>query len=109
MDNHPKMTHAEAGRLGGQQTLKRYGPNWLRERGKLGGRPRAQTYDEIRQQQRHERNNNHKEAMGTPSGNLRMLRARFRLRQRSTDGKTVQAGTAQKTPTEQVPAGKEAR
>lgn len=40
----------EAGRLGGQATFSRYGPEGMRERAKLGGRPRLPTTGEIRQQ-----------------------------------------------------------
>jgi len=100
----------EAGRKGGQTTLARYGSDQLADWGKLGGRPRTLTYDEIRQQRRRERNDNHKEGMGPPSKNLRTLNARYKLRRRSTGiDETPQAGTAQETPREQVPAGKEAR
>lgn len=101
-------TRRDSGRKGGLVTLERYGRDQLRDWGKLGGRPRAQTYDEIRQQQRLEQNkNNHKEGMGPPGKNLRTLNARYKLRQQSTGiDETPQAGTAQETPREQVPAGK---
>ena len=99
-------TKADSGRKGGCVTLKRYGRDQLTTWGKRGDRPRAQTYDEIRQQQRLEQNNN-KEATGTSGKNLRTLKAHLKLSQRSTDGETVQAGIAQETPHGQVPAGKD--
>ena len=148
----------EDGRKCGLRTREKYGVEWLREKGKLGGRPRARSYIEItegntcrfcgqpltrsgfnrryyvyvcsnsrchlfrqpqrnetyaesRQQQRLEQNNNnHKEVMGPPGKNLRTLNAHYKLRRRSTGiDETPQAGTAQETPREQVPAGKEAR
>ena len=102
-----KMARGEAGRLGGLVTLQRYGRDQLAAWGKRGGRPRAQSYDEIRQQQRLERNNNnHKEVMGPPGANLRMLKARLKLSQRSTDGEIVQAGISLETPRgESLPKG----
>jgi len=96
-----------AGRKGGVTTLQRYGRDQLAAWGKRGGRPRALTYDEIRQQQRLEQNNNHKEGKG-PSGNLTDLKTLYKLRHRSSGIPEIpQAGTAQETPREQVPAGKE--
>ena len=102
------MTRADAGRLGGTVTLQRYGKDQLATWGRLGGRPRALTYDEIRQQQRLERNNNNKEVTGPPGKNLRTLNAHYKLRRRSSGiDEMPQAGIAQETPREQVPAGKE--
>jgi len=103
-----KRTRADAGRLGGTVTLQRYGKEQLATWGKLGGRPRALTYDEIRQRQRLERNNI-KEVQGPPgSHDLRRLRKRLNLPRRSSGIDEIpQAGTAQETPREQVPAGKE--
>lgn len=40
----------EAGRLGGIMTFSRYGPEGMKERAKLGGRPKLPTTGEIRQQ-----------------------------------------------------------
>lgn len=99
------MTHAEAGRRGGLQTLKRKGRAWLQEQGKRGGRPRSLTYDEIRYQQRLERNNN-KGGNGSPGNNLKELKALLKQRQRPTGDEIEQAGTTPETPREQVPAGR---
>ena len=109
------MTRRDSGKKGGLVTLQRYGRDQLAYWGKYGkpggnkpGRPKNPTYDEIRQQQRLERNNNHKEVKGPPGKNLRTLNMRYKLRQRSTGiDEMSQAGTAQETPREQVPAGKE--
>lgn len=103
------LTRAEAGRIGGLVTLERYGRDHLAEWGRLGGRPRSQTYDDItRQRQRLEQNNNNKEVIQGPPGNLRQLKTLYKLR-RGSNGilETAQAGTARETPREQVPAGKE--
>ena len=109
-DEFKNPLKVDSGRKGGLATLQRYGRDQLADWGKLGGRPRALTYDEIQQQRRLERNNNHKEGMGPPGKNLRTLKARHKLRRRSTGIDEIpQAGTAQETPREQVPAGKEAR
>jgi hypothetical protein len=91
-------TKRDSGRKGGLVTLERYGHVQLAEWGRLGGRPRDKSYNEIRQQQRLERNNNYKEGMGPPGGNLRTLKTCYKLRQRSTDGETEQAGLADETP-----------
>ena len=102
------MTRADAGRLGGTVTLQRYGKEQLTTWGKLGGRPRALTYhDIIRQRQRLELNNK-KEVQGPPgSHDLRKLRKRLNLRHGSNGVNEIpEAGTAQETPREQVPAGK---
>ena len=102
-------TRRDSGRKGGTTTLKRYGRDQLREWGKRGGRPRNPTYDDIRQQQLLERNNNnHKEVKGPPGNNVRTLKMLHKLRRRSSGiDEMPQAGTAQETPREQVPAGKE--
>jgi hypothetical protein len=42
------MTRRDSGRIGGLVTLERYGKDQLRTWGKLGGRPRSPTYDDIR-------------------------------------------------------------
>lgn len=113
-------TKRDSGRKGGQVTLERYGKDQLaywgkygKEGGKPGGRPRAQTYDDIRQQQRREQNNN-KGGNGSPGNNLRQLRTQLKLQRQGSNGadyerKTQEAGIAQVTPRGQVPAGKEAR
>ncbi len=100
-------TRRDSGRKGGTVTLERYGRDQLAEWGKRGGRPRSRTYDDIRQRRRLERNNNHKEGMGSPGkANLRTLKTLYRLSPRSTDGENEQAGLADETPQEQVPAGR---
>jgi hypothetical protein len=104
------MTKADAGRLGGTVTLQKYGREWLRQQGVKGGRPRSRAYDDIRQRQLLEQNNK-KEVMGFP-GTLREQKRLFAARQRSNGVMVTsieEAGIAQETPHEQVPAGKEAR
>ena len=93
------MTRKDSGRIGGLATLKRYGKDQLRDWGKLGGRPRSLTYDEIRQQQRLEQNNN-KGGDGSPGNNLSQLKALLKQRQRSNgaDYETGEAGIGQETP-----------
>ena len=99
------MTKREAGRRGGQATLERYGIDQLREWGRLGGRPRLLTYDDIMQLQRLENNRNG--GNGLP-GTLQQLKALYKLRQRSTGGtpQNTEAGVAQ-NPTRATPARKE--
>lgn len=100
-------TRVDSGRKGGTVTLQRYGRDQLAEWGKLGGRPRNLTYDDIRQQQLLEQNNNHKEVKGPP-GDISHLRKLYKLRHGSSAiPEIVQVGTAQVTPREQVPTGKE--
>jgi len=123
-----KLTAQESGRLGGLSTVRKYGrqfyvdigrlghqvmctqhPDMALEWGKLGGRPRSITYDDIRQRQLLEQNNK-KEVMGS-LGTLREQKRLFAARQRSNGvlvTSTEAAGIAQETPHEQVPAGKEA-
>lgn len=96
-----------AGRKGGLATLQRYGRDQLAAWGQQGGRPRAMTYEEIRQQQRLEQRNNGKGGIGS-SRSLTDLKTRYKLRRRSSGiPETPEAGTTQETPREQVPAGKE--
>ena len=98
-----------AGRKGGLANLQRHGRDQLIAWGKRGGKPPAKNHDEMLQQQRLERNkNNHKEVMGPSGKNLRTLNTRYKLHRRSSGIDEIpQAGTAQETPREQVPAGKE--
>jgi hypothetical protein len=95
------MTRKDSGRIGGLATLKRYGKDQLRDWGKLGGRPRSLTYDEIRQQQRLEQNNN-KGGDGPPGNNLNQLKALLKQRQSRSSGVLVtsieEAGIGQETP-----------
>lgn len=104
------MSKDVAGRKGGLATLKRYGRDQLTEWGKRGGRPRSPNYDEIRQRQLLEQNNNHKEVITGPPGNLRQLRRSYKLRRRSSDINQIpEAGIAQVNPKQAIPAGEEAR
>ena len=98
-------TRRDSGRKGGLVTLERYGPDQLREWGKRGGRPRSRTYDQIRQRQRLERNNS-KGGNGSPGSNLRELKALLKQRQKSNGEEIREAGLADETPREQVPAGR---
>jgi len=99
------MTRRDAGRKGGLITLQRYGIDQLREWGKLGGRPRLLTYDDImRQRECLGQNNNG--GNGLPGTSLSQLKALYRLRQRSTgEPQNIEAGAAH-NPTA-APAGKE--
>jgi len=102
-----KKTRAEAGRAGGMATLARYGREQLREWGKRGGRPRALTYDEIRQRQRLEqKNNGNKEVIKGSPGSLAKLKMLYKLRRRSSGFEINQAGIVEENPTEAIPAGK---
>lgn len=95
------MNKSDAGRLGGTVTLERYGRDQLAEWGKLGGRPRSMTYDDITRRRRLEQNNNHEEVKGLP-GSLTNLKKLYDARCRSSGGNgTTQAGIAQNTPTGQ--------
>lgn len=96
-----------AGRKGGLTTLQRYGRDQLAAWGQQGGRPRAMTYEEIRQRKRLELRYLGKEVKGPP-GSLTELKRLHKLRRRSSGiPETPEAGTTQETPREQVPAGKE--
>lgn len=44
------MTKREAGRIGGRTTFARYGSAGMAARGRLGGRPKLATFDDIRRQ-----------------------------------------------------------
>ncbi|MBV6343204.1 hypothetical protein [Candidatus Magnetobacterium casense] len=106
MANKRVTPYDEAGRLGGLATLRRYGRDQLATWGKLGGRPRSATYDDIRQRQLLEQNKN-KEVM-VPPGTLREQKRLFAARQRSNGVMVTsieEAWIAQGTPREQVPAG----
>ena len=102
-----RKTKADAGKAGGMATLKRYGPEQLKEWGKRGGRPRALTYYEIRQRQRLEQNNNMNKEVKGPPGSMAGLKKLYKLRHRSNGLGMHQAGIANENPTEAVPAGKE--
>ena len=93
-------TRADSGRKGGTVTLERYGKDQLAAWGKLGGRPRSRTYDDIRQRQLLEERNNNKEAKGLP-GNVSALKRLYKLRGRSSPGaESEPAGLAPETPQE---------
>lgn len=78
------MNKSDAGRMGGTMTLERYGRDQLTEWGKRGGRPRSQTYNDIRQRELRERNNN-KEGKGFPgTSNLNTLKELYKARDRSS-------------------------
>jgi hypothetical protein len=97
----------EAGRKGGNVTLQKHGREQLRDWGKLGGRPRNPTYDDIRQRQLLEQNKNNNKEVTDPPGDLSHLRKLYKLRRGSSAiPEIVQAGTANETPRERVPAGK---
>jgi len=108
MSTETKLTRSGSGRKGGLVTLQRYGRGQLAEWGKLGGRPKNPTYDDIRQRQLLEqKKNNNKEVQGPP-GDLSHAKKLYKLRRRSNGiPETVQAGTTQETPREPVPARKE--
>ena len=95
-------TRRDSGRKGGMVTLRRYGRAQLAEWGRLGGRPRARTYDDIRQQRLRGRQNNNEEVQGSPGGdNLALLTksVKYRLRRRSSgDAQIDEAGTVPETP-----------
>jgi hypothetical protein len=95
-------TKADAGRKGGLTTLQRYGRDQLREWGKLGGRPRLPTYDDIFRQRERLDQNNKKGGDGFPGHNLAQLKTLYGLRQRSTGIDEIwKAGAVRKTPIEQ--------
>jgi hypothetical protein len=99
MKEQIKRARREVGRLGGLVTLERYGRDQLRTWGKLGGRPRSLTYDEImRQHQLVGQKINDKEGTGPP-GNMTELKKHWRLRCRSSSKHGIPvAGTGQETP-----------
>lgn len=66
------------------------------ECGRLGGRPKALTIEDIRQQQLLGARNNEKEVMdtlGISSNNLKELRRLYKLRHRSNGHKQIQEGS----------------
>jgi len=79
------MTKREAGRIGGLATLRRYGTQGMAARGKLGGRPRSPTIDEIRQQQSLKAQTIDKGGQDTP-GDLRELKRLWKSAARSRPG-----------------------
>jgi len=68
------MTKAEAGRIGGLTTLRRYGKQGMAERGKRGGRPRSLTLEQIRQQQHLEAQTKYKGGTDTPGSLIELKR-----------------------------------
>ena len=78
-----------AGRMGGMVTYFRYGSEGMAERGRLGGRPRSITIDDIRQSQSLNATESKNEGggMDTPriqTNSLVVLKRLWRDRQRST-------------------------
>ena len=101
MQENPRK--AAAGRKGGTVTLERYGRDQMAAWGKLGGRPRSMTYDDIRQQQRLEQRNNNEEGEGLP-GKVSELKRLYKLRGRSSPSPDIEpAGMAQTTPEPALP------
>ena len=103
---------ARAGRLGGLVTLGRYGIDELRRRGRLGGRPGSQTYDDIVRQRQPlvEVNSNNKEVKTGSRGNLTEYKRLYRLRHRSNGEPEIEpAGTTKENPIEVAPARKGTR
>ena len=92
-------TRRDSGRKGGTTTLERYGRAQLAEWGRLGGRPRSLTYDDIRQEQSRGRNNNNEKEVnkGIP-GNLGELKRLYKRRGSSAYPETQEAGTTHETP-----------
>ena len=99
MKEQIERARCEAGRIGGLVTLERYGKDQLRSWGKLGGRPRSLTYDEImRQHQLLGQKINDKEGTGPP-GNIAELKKHWKLRCRSSSKHEISvAGIGQETP-----------
>lgn len=92
-------TRRDSGRKGGTTTLERYGRDQLAEWGKLGGRPRNPTYDDIRQEQSRGRNNNNeKEVNKGTTGHLNELKRLYKRRGSSADPEITEAGTTHETP-----------
>ena len=84
----------KAGRLGGLTTFRKYGREGMVTRGRKGGRPRALTLEEIRQQQLQVQENN-KEVKGTPDelpGSLKELKKLYLHQRRSTGNIKHKAG-----------------
>lgn len=82
---HPKRTLREkrqaAGRLGGIQTASRYGKEQRREWGKLGGRPKLPTLEELKREMAPSTKTREGSVINT--SNLKELKRLFKLRQKS--------------------------
>ena len=106
------MTKSDAGRIGGTVTLERYGRNQLAEWGKLGGRPRSPTYQDIlsRRQLLGQNNNDHKqkEVITGPPGNLKGLKKQYAEHCRSSGDGEIQEAVAPATTRGQLPERKAA-
>lgn len=76
------MNKREAGQLGGITTLTTHGRGFYSAIGKLGGRPRAYTLDEVRQQSASSTN---KEMEAWLPTNLKELKMLYRLRKSSSE------------------------
>ena len=70
-----------AGRLGGLQTFRRYGSEHMSTIGKLGGRPKSPTLEELRQ--KIAPSSKTKEGAMSSIGSLKELKRLFKLRQKS--------------------------
>jgi len=79
------MTKREAGRIGGLRTLERYGREGMAARGRMGGRPRLATLDEIRQKQSLKTQNKYEGGKDAP-GDLRELKRLWKSAARSRPG-----------------------
>ena len=91
-------SRSDSGRKGGLTTRARYSTEQRRAWGRMGGRPRLASYNDIRQRQLLERNNNKQEVKGSPAG-LSGLKRLNKLRHRSNGIPEIQeAGTGQETP-----------
>ena len=79
------MNHAEAGKRGAAACMKKYGPEFFRINGQLGGRPRKPTLAELRQKRADEIEKIEKEAaVLADSKSLKAIVRALRLRQMST-------------------------
>jgi len=77
------MTKSECGKLGGLALKERYGREVFIVMGRLGGRPRSLTIEQIRNQQALETEKNNAGGNGYPSRNLLKLKRLWRIRQKS--------------------------
>ncbi|KSV17347.1 hypothetical protein CY91_00955 [Dehalococcoides mccartyi] len=71
---HSKLTNKEAGRLGGLKTVALYGREHMKELGKLGGRPRLPTLQEIRDRKAKASNINNNKGVATGGYSLKELK-----------------------------------
>jgi len=69
-----KLTNKEIGRLGGLKTVALYGQEHMKELGKLGGRPRLPTLQEIRDRKAKASNINNNKGVATGGYSLKELK-----------------------------------